>query len=775
MIETELREKAIRKEAEHPAGATRQTKTVIYALTSFLSAFLLFEIQLIVSKLILPWFGGSAAVWTTSMLVFQILLLAGYAYAHLICLKLPATLQVRLHLGLLTLALLLILALSLFWPSAITPEITWRPANSHTPARDVAEIILVAAGLPFFVLSTTAPLLQRWFARSIAGFEAYRLYSVSNIGSLAGLLAFPFLLEPTLHVRTQGTLWSVLFFVFASGCAYCAWISRHNEPEVTPEAAQRVSAEPRTPAARLLWFLLAACASALLLATTNILCQEVISLPLLWVVPLSLYLLSFILCFDHPRWYQRIVFHPLFAVGVLLLCIAMKFALRTTEIITLPTLLFVACMICHGELVRLKPGVERLTSFYLSISAGGALGGVFVAVIAPSVFKFFTEFQISLAVCALLMLWCLFLDENSWLYRHSFWIPASIMGGILAGAYLAAHWIAPLSQFLDDIRFYPIVLLIGAFVLLGAFVQRKSPPANNRQFRPVQVLAVSVAAVSVLLLYQTARPESSLYSGERNFYGALRIYELAQGGKALFHGQTLHGAQLNPPNQRLPMAYYGPQSGIGVFLRNHPKRALSVGLRIGVVGLGAGTLAVYGQPADYFRYYEINPAVISLSTASQPVFTYVRDSAAHIDIQDGDARLLLERELVQRKPQNFDLLVLDAFSGDAVPVHLLTREAFDTYWQHLNKNHGVIAIHVSSRHIDLLPVLEGLTIHYQASSLVNFTEGSYPFLESLWVFIARRPEDLQIEGLIPNPPPIPHTVAPRLWTDDYSDIFRLLY
>ncbi len=709
------------------------------------------------------------------MLVFQLLLLGGYTYSHLICLRLPSRLQVRLHVALLCVSLLGIIVASVFWPSAITPTPSLSRLTGGNPALKVALIILSAAGFPFFVLSTTAPLLQRWFARTGAGAGAYRLYSVSNLGSLLGLLAFPFLLEPTLPLRTQGILWSALFAIFAASCSYCAWVSRRDDGGVIDYPAPALSESGPSLSVRLLWFLLAACASALLLATTNLLCQEIISLPLLWVVPLALYLLSFILCFDHPRWYQRAIFHPLFALGILLLGIAMKFALRTTEIITLPMLLFVACMICHGELVRLKPGVARLTSFYLSISAGGALGGVFVAIIAPQLFKFFTEFQISLAASVLLLLCCLFRDPGSWLFKTSFWVPTGFIGGVLAAAYSAGHWIPPLAGLLDSIRFYPLTLLIGAFVLLGAFIQSRSPTRDGRTFRPVQVLVVALAGVSMILLYQSAQPESTLFRGERNFYGALRIYELAQGGNALFHGQTLHGAQLNPPNDRLPMAYYGPQSGIGVFLRNHPKRNIAAGIRVGIVGLGAGTLAAYGGRTDYFRYYEINPAVIELSTSAPPVFSYVRDSAAHIDIEEGDARLLLQRELSQGQAQNFDLLVLDAFSGDAVPVHLLTREAFDIYWQHLNPNHGVIAIHLSSRHINLLPVLEGLTSRYKAASLVNFSEGSYPFLESLWVFLARQPEDLQVEGLYPSPPPIPNVAAPRLWTDDYSDIFRLLY
>lgn len=775
MLDTATQQPPIREWNQRSAFAGRRGVILVYALTSFLSAFLLFEIQLIVSKHILPWFGGSAAVWTTSMLVFQVLLLAGYTYSHLICLRLPSRLQVRVHVALLCVSLLGIIVASVFWPSAITPTPSLSRLTGGNPALKVALIILSAAGFPFFVLSTTAPLLQRWFARTAAGDGAYRLYSVSNLGSLLGLLAFPFLLEPTLPLRTQGILWSALFTIFAASCSYCAWVSRRDDGGVIDYPAPAVPENGPSLSVRLLWFLLAACAPALLLATTNVLCQEIISLPLLWVVPLAVYLLSFILCFDHPRWYQRAIFHPLFAFGILLLGVAMKFALRTTEIITLPVLLFVACIICHGELVRLKPGVARLTSFYLSISAGGALGGVFVAVIAPQIFKFFTEFQISLAASVLLLLSCLFLDAGSWLFKASFWIPAGVVGGVLVAAVSAAHWIAPLSELLDSIRFYPLTLLIGAFVLLGALIQSRSPVRDSRTFRPVQVLVVALAAVSMILLYQSAQPESMLFRGERNFYGALRIYELAQGGKALFHGQTLHGAQLNPPNDHLPMAYYGPQSGIGVFLRNHPKRNISGSLRVGVVGLGAGTLAVYGGASDSFRYYEIDPAVIELSTSARPVFSYVRDSAAHIDIEEGDARLLLQRELSRGQAQDFDLLVLDAFSGDAVPVHLLTREAFDIYWQHLNPSRGVIAIHLSSRHINLLPVIEGVSSHYHAASLINFTEGSYPFLESLWVFLAKQPEDLQIEGLFPNPPPISSAAAPRLWTDDYSDIFRLLY
>ena len=751
----------------------------LFALTIFLSAFLLFQVQLIISKYILPWFGGSAAVWTTNLLVFQLLLLGGYVYSHLLTERLSAKAQSGLHLSLLALALLFVLAFSLLWPSAVTPAASWKPADSMHPVRDVILITLLATGLPFFVLSTSGPLLQRWFARQGGDMRTYRLYSISNLGSLLGLLTFPVLLEPLLHLRTHAILWSILFILFCFACAACTWKTRRT-PDLASTPAEANTSSPTSPASpRLiyaLWFLLPACASALLLATTNQLCQEIISLPLLWVLPLALYLLSFILCFDHPRWYRPEIFHPLFALGVFVLCAAMVYAQRTTQIVVLPLLLFICCMICHGELVRVKPAVQRLTAFYLAISAGGALGGMFVALLAPQIFRFFTEFQISLAACALLLLVCLSRDAYSWFYSDSFWLSAAVCAGILLTVAAIAQWIPTFAVLLTETQFYAWASIAVVLFLVGAYIQRKAPPANPRGFRVIQSVAVAVAVLALFAVYESAKPEPGLVLGERSFYGALRIFELAQGGKALFHGHTMHGAQLDPPNDRLPMAYYGPDSGIGILLRNHPKRSTGDGaLRVGIVGLGAGTLATYGRPGDYFRYYEINPQVVALCSGPRPVFTYLRDSAARVDTKLGDARLLLEQEAASGHAQNFDLLVLDAFSGDAVPVHLLTREAFRTYSKHLRDERSLIALHLSSRHINLLPVLEAVRQDRQAYSLVNFNYASYPFLESLWVFLAQRPDALQIPGLVPNPPPPMPPAEPRLWTDDYSDIFHLLY
>lgn len=749
---------------------------IVFGATSFLSAFLLFQVQLIVSKHIVPWFGGSAAVWTTSLLVFQVLLLAGYAYSHWISERLSTRQQAKLHIGLLVVTCTIVAVLSFVWPSAITPGSSWK-LNGGSPVLNVIAILLVAAGLPFFVLSTTGPLLQHWFAAQGADSRTYRLYSVSNLGSLIGLLSYPFLLEPAMHMTSQGKLWTLLFCAFTLGCAWCAWQVRVGTKDRGEMQSARVldRTQPRWTL-RVLWVLLAACASALLLATTNLLCQEITSIPLLWVLPLCLYLLSFILCFDHPRWYRREIFHPLFAIGVFALCVSMHFALRTAQVIVMPLLLFVACMICHGELVRLKPSVCRLTSFYLAVSAGGALGGLFVAIIAPHMFRFFTEFQLSLAAVLVLILSCLFRDERSWIYRGNYWLPAGIIVGAVVAAYFASEWFSPLETLLEQYRFYPLTLLVAALVLIGAYMQKAAGKSRTKGFRPLQVLVVLIALISAAALYQSAQAEPGLYLGERNFYGALRIYELAQGGKALFHGQTMHGAQLDPPNNHLPMAYYGPDSGIGILLQNLGERSRGVGgLRVGVVGLGAGTLAAYGLPGDYFRYYEINPEIIALSAGPQPVFTYIRDSQAKVDVEQGDARMLLEREASQGQAQNFDVLVLDAFSGDAVPVHLLTTEAFDTYWKQIKAQHGIIAIHVSSRHINLMPVIEGIAQHYNAAVLTRFVNESYPFLDNLWVFLAKDPGDLQIQGLTPNPPPLPGNVQARVWTDDYSDIIRLLY
>ena len=556
----------------------------------------------------------------------------------------------------------------------------------------------------------------------------------------------------------------------------CAWKAR-NAMDETPTAANIAGATAENHTGVLtyaLWFLLAACPSSLLLATTNLLCQEVTSVPLLWVLPLSLYLLSFILCFDNPRWYRRSIFHPLFGISLFLTCAALIVGDMQTPTVLLPFVLFLGCMICHGELVRLKPGVKRLTSFYVTISAGGAAGGIFVGIVAPHLFTFFTEFQLTLAATVILLLVCLFLDPTSWIFERGWRLPTALAGGAILAAYLGGLWLPDVQRLLERLRFYPLALLLGALVVLSTYVLGRGQSSHARGFRFVQVYVLCIGLLALVALYRSTKSLFEPYLTSRNFYGALRVFRTPR-GRMLMHGRTLHGAQLDPPYEREPITYYGKKSGIGIVLENHPKRNTpGESLRVGLVGLGAGTLAAYGRPGDYFRYYEINPDVVKLSSGPQPVFTYLRDSAARVDMELGDARLLLERELAKGEIQRFDVLVLDAFSGDAIPVHLLTREAFDTYWQQLDPEHGIIAVHISSRHINLFPVVEGAIAYFHADSVIDVNDAQDPFSTSCWVLLARHSGVLNIPGLEHAPHPDQKQIPRRLWTDDYSDIFRLI-
>ena len=748
----------------------------VFTLTTFLSAFLLFQVQLIVGKHILPWFGGTAAVWTTSLLVYQLLLLAGYFYSHGLISRLTSKNQVLLHSAVLLTAMFLVIVLTVFWPSAVTPGASWKPSVSTNPALQVVSVILVATGLPFFVLSTTSPLLQGWYARLGGGGQTYRLYAVSNAGSLLALLTFPFILEPGFHLTALGKAWSVFFLCFAGGCAMCArWASGIMASSFEP---MRTETSPRSNQGlltQMLWFLLPACASSLLLASTNLLCQEVTSIPLLWVLPLSVYLITFILCFASSRWYPRGLFQPLFVLGAMATCVPLIFGGAFVGEAALVTItLFSAWMICHGELARLKPGIGDLTSFYLVISAGGAAGGIMVAVIAPVTFNSFIEFQLCLAAVVVLGLICLIRDSKSWIFDQRFIIPLAISIEMSLCGYAARLWSADLYQFLLQMRFYPLVILVGVLAVLGSAMMGTSTAPRKPGFRFVHLTVGFIVLSLFVLLYRSTLPLAKVILSRRNFYGVIQVQQ-SKSGRILMHGRTLHGAQLNPPYERVPTTYYGPQSGIGIVLSNHPRRGDNMGsLRLGIVGLGAGTIAAYGQPGDYVRFYELDPAVANLSLGAHPVFSFLRDSHAKISVAVGDARLLLEAELARGARQQFDVLVLDAFSGDAIPVHLLTKEAFDTYWQHVNPESGLIAIHISSRHVNLWPVIFGIAKYYETPFVILNNIANDPFTTSSWVMLARRPETLSIQGLGPAILPSQVTDQSMLWTDDRSDVFRLL-
>ncbi|HKJ02912.1 MAG TPA: hypothetical protein VJ997_10670, partial [Longimicrobiales bacterium] len=610
---------------------------LLFGTAIFSGAFLLFQVQLVVTKYILPWFGGSPAVWTTAMLFFQAMLLAGYAYAHLSVRHLSRRGQAALHVA------LLVAAASAL---PITPAESWKPDGVTGPVVRILGLLLVTVGLPFLALAATSPLLQEWFSGLRPRFSPYRLYALSNTGSLLALLSYPLVVEPALTRTAQADLWAWGFqgFALCSGvCAVLAVRARAPDDDVAPVGGVRAGAPGR--AQRVLWLALPAVASVLFLAVTNQISQDVAVVPFLWVLPLSLYLLSFILCFERDGWYLR----PLFAglvlpalAGVVWVLYLGAEASLATQLAVHSAGLFVFCMVCHGELARLRPDPGHLTHFYLMVAGGGALGGVFVALVAPALFNGFFELHVGL---------------------------------VALGVFVLMAWMVDDGLALNQPRFQPFYLpIIGVFLVLAAALGRHA--------------FVSVDD------YETV---------DRNFYGVLRTsrsWNPNHGGgedfRILYHGRIVHGFQyLGVAGSRRPMSYFGPHSGIGLaagLLRRDG------GLRIGVVGLGVGTMAAYAGEGDVIRFYEINPVVESLATT---LFLYLKETPARWEIVQGDGRLSLERELREAGGvgRDYDLLVLDAFSGDAPPTHLLTREAFAVYMSHLAEN-GVVAVNVTNRHID---------------------------------------------------------------------------
>ena len=668
----------------------------IYAGTIFIGAFLLFQIQPMIAKMILPWFGGSAAVWITCMLFFQTWLLAGYMYAHLVVRYLKPRIQIITHAGLLCASLLLL---------PIVPAASWKPSGSEAPILRILGLLTVSVGLPYFLLSTTSPLLQAWYSRKYKTALPYRLFALSNLASLLGLLAYPFLVEPNITIRQQSIVWSSAYALFVIIAVATAWLSRH----ITVDTACTISdqtapdhPECHTPsfADKMLWLVFAACASTMLLAVTNHLTQNVTSIPFLWILPLSLYLLSFILCFDYENlysrnWYLWIMTIALGGMSYGLVNWNARASLMMV-IISFSAGLFACCMFCHGELVKRKPHPRYLTSFYIMLSAGGALGGLIVGLAAPTLFSGYYELPASLAVCA----------------------------ALLFIVHIRRRWYN----------------LVGSALFVG----------------------VMLSCVYYIYSYQqTAR------AMVRNFYGMLRVNEYDKGEeietRRLVHGAITHGVQfVDPEWRRDPIAYYAPVSGVGMAIKHLRKPSM----RVGVIGLGAGSLAAYAESGDLFRIYEINPLVEKLAREE---FTYLSDCLGTAEIILGDARLSLEQE----KDQQYDLLVVDAFSGDSIPAHLLTTQAIELYFRHL-KLDGILALHISNAHLDLEPVVDKLssTIGKHATLVSSAEDEVEEIYSSDWVLMTSQPltspEILKAAGKLRSNPGM------RVWTDDYNNLFQIL-
>ena len=692
---------------------------LFYSLTIFLSAFLLFEVQPMIAKMILPWFGGTSAVWSTCMLFFQLVLLLGYLYAHWMNRTFTPRRQAIFHSAALAISLASL---------PVIPSEAWRSTAVGQPSLRILGLLAVTVGLPYFLLSSTSPLLQAWYARANKQGMPYRLFALSNFASMLALLSYPTLIEPNLANRNQAWVWTAGYVCFAAVCALTAWRSSNAVPAESPaDADTRMADDASAPrwGLRLLWLGLSGAASVLLLAVTTHLTQDVAAIPFLWIVPLIIYLLTFILCFEAPALYQRFFFIPLFLASAAFMAlqlwpssgeVSIQWVKRLvsldmkTMIATLAGSLFVTCMVCHGELVRLKPHPRYLTGFYVTVSLGGAIGGLFVGLVAPNLFRAYYEFPIGLGLTMLVVVA---------VFARELW-PLDAASRIAGTAALAAT--------------------LGVYFWCLSGIMKETV----RGYRVVQ----------------------------RNFYGQLRVYDDANpvsdptAARKLVHGVINHGQQmLREGYRREPVTYFCPQSGVGRTMLETEGRPR----KMGIVGLGCGTLAAYGRRGDTIRIYEINPQVLDIARTE---FTYLSDTPAVIQPALGDGRLVLEAE----PDQQFDVLVIDAFSGDAVPVHLLTREAFRLYFRHL-KPDGILVVNISNKYLDLEPVMERAANEFQKTGLVyhwDADEEDQLCFSCSWTVImskeaaAAHPKLVEAGTLMTQRRPF------RVWTDDFSNMYSIL-
>jgi len=680
-----------------------------YALTIFLSAFLLFLVQPLIAKQILPWFGGSASVWNTCMLFFQSLLLAGYAYADRSVHQLNATRQVGLHATLLLLSLLSL---------PIIASESWKPLGDEDPILRILGLLIATIGLPYALLSTTTPLIQAWYWRSFRQAVPYRLFALSNAASLAALLGYPTLIEPFFGGRETAIAWSIGYAVFAILCIWVGWrsisapqrstsIDNDQRPAdgltsiqlSSSHVAQDQEASPSL-SRTLSWVLLSALGSAVLLAVTNHLTQNISSVPFLWVLPLALYLISFIVCFDRPAWYHR-GFWAVTAALSLPLMIYFADSLALFQVSGLYAAgLFAVCMFCHGELASLKPHPSQLTRFYLAMSLGGALGALSIAIGAPLLLSGYYELHITVTVIALVLLWRSL--NSQWVWRLG-------SAGLLAGVIFLVH------QELEEYR-------------LG------------------------------------------IREMERNFYGVVRTrdYPSEPGFRYMLHGAINHGGQLQgEPFEMMPATYYGPSSGYGRLFEAMPEGPK----RVGLIGLGAGALAAYANTGDQWVIYEINPAVVELAKKE---FSFLGRMKAPYEIVLGDGRLALEREA----PRQYDVLAVDAFSGDSIPIHLVTREAMAAYVKHLAPG-GVIVFQATNRFVDLQPVAKRLADSFGLEAVLiedspQFTTGPERWYLHTDQIVMTKNKTLLQHPAFKEAKAISLRDDVGVFTDDHSNLLRIL-
>jgi len=668
---------------------------MLYFLTIFLSALLLFLVQPMIAKIILPSFGGGAAVWTTCMLFFQCLLLGGYCYAHGLITFLKPKKQFLTHGLLLSVALL------------VTPISLDLISISDSPQLSILLILLMTIGLPYFVLSANAPLIQRWFAYEHQQLSPYKLYALSNIGSLIGLLLYPFVVEPFFTLDAQLMLWSGGYWLFVLCCLLLIGHLTLKSEKLTNNFVTHL--KNFTTARMVLWILLSSIGVIALLSVTSSMSQNISSIPFLWLLPLVLYLISFIICFANEAWISRKLWYAALVMSLpitfLLYFFSSLFPL-VVQLLLYSFVLFSVCMVCHGELVRLKPEKENLTAYYLAMSVGGVVGGVFVSLIAPTLFDQFIEF------------------------------PLVVWGCFVVGAVLSWHSL----QFLRT-KILWCALSIALF-FGGLFVFVNS-------------------------LYQ----QYDIATG-RNFYGQLAVKDIKINNlneRRLVDGTTSHGTQsLDSKLSKTPLSYYRVNTGVAVAIKALQQRE---SLNVSIIGLGAGTLAAYGRTNDNYHFLELNPMV---SEFAHQYFTYIENSNAEIKVSIGDGRQLLSNNQLF-SDDDLDLLVVDAFSSDAIPTHLLTTQAMKLYKQRI-KHDGIIALHISNSHLDLVPLVYGLAQRSGLNAVFVLTSADAKEKNmTQWVLLAEDESVLNNMAIEDVRTRWPNSIkSPVVWTDDYSNLLSIL-
>ena len=704
-----------------------------YGLTILISAFLLFQIQPLIARLILPTFGGTSAVWTTCMMFFQVTLLLGYLYAHLLRQLLSPTRAWIFH----AIVLLTTGAVTawLFRPTMFAYLTGPESSESILPSLStgfsmtgsITIILACTIGLPFLVLSSTGPLIQAWQATTHDDRSPYRLYALSNAASLLALVSYPFLIEPWVSLDYQQTAWTIGFLAF---CIFCFWSGRQSIAFDHWHQAGEGKVEPISWLARLGWIILPMTASIVLLATTNLMCQEVASIPFLWILPLTLYLVSFIVCFERPELYRRRPWMLLLGMGTVVSILLFHLDVNaglTLQVAGLSGVCFFCSMVCHGELERSKPHVGDLTSFYLWVAAGGALGGVLVAVAAPLLFDGFYEFHFGLAISLLFALAaiyrCLMRDRQS---RTDSDLPSPGQTGWNRLATIATG----------------CVLLVG----------------------------LAATACSLVYFLDPAYHQGLVFRG-RNEYGLTTIVD-RDGYRQFINGRVLHGGQNLDAKHRLEHnAYYVPGSGVAVafdgyrWIQSQADNDNPAGLKVGVLGLGAGAMCTWLEEQDSIVFYEINPMVHQVA---QEHFSYLDAAPGHKEVLLGDGRVLMQQDLDRCQPREFDLLFMDAFASDSIPVHLLTEESIGVYLDELDPQ-GTLVFHISNHFIDLLPVLLQHAETYQLTPLLIDTSSGDQRGTS-WVMLTRNSRFIDAPMVRSAICPLPEHVQLVRWTDDYSSV-----